>query len=241
MRGADLLIAMTGRDLAGLERLPGRHGALALWPPFLADPGPELSARPPRASGEPVELLAVAMMRPGFKLDSYRLLAEALTLLPRGAWRLAVLGDGPAAGDVARLMGEAGAKAGASIQILGAADATGVRAAMDAADIFVWPGVREPYGMVYLEAASRGMPAVALRQGGVPDMVRHDVTGLLAPGDTAHDYASALATLIADPGRRAAMGAAARRFATQERGLATAAATLDALLTPLISRQGAVA
>ena len=46
----------------------------------------------------------------------------------------------------------------------------------------MWPGYREPIGMVYLEAGAVGVPVVALASMGVPMVVRDGETGILAPG-----------------------------------------------------------
>jgi glycosyltransferase involved in cell wall biosynthesis len=72
----------------------------------------------------------------------------------------------------------------------------------------VWP---EPFGIVGIEAHTAGKPVVASATGGVGDWLQHDVSGLmLPPGDSAA-LARALEQLLADPGRRAAMGAAGKR------------------------------
>jgi glycosyltransferase involved in cell wall biosynthesis len=82
---------------------------------------------------------------------------------------------------------------------------------MAAADVFAMPSVGEPFGLVYLEAMAMGLPVVALRSGGVPEVVGHDVTGLLSePGDEL-GLARNVAALLADPQRRARMGAAGRQ------------------------------
>jgi len=62
-----------------------------------------------------------------------------------------------------------------------------------------------------MEAGACGVPAVATRVGGIPELVEHEVTGLLtAPGD-AVAMADNLARLLANPRLAASMGEAARR------------------------------
>lgn len=81
---------------------------------------------------------------------------------------------------------------------------------MAAADVFCLPSYREGFGMVVIEAAAAGIPAVASRIYGVTDAVQEGVTGLLhRPGDVA-DITRAMRDLADDPARRAALGAAAR-------------------------------
>ena len=79
-----------------------------------------------------------------------------------------------------------------------------------AADAVVVPSTRpEPFGLVALEAAAAGLPVVAAAHGGLPEIIRHEETGVLVePGDPAA-LAAALRRLADDPPAAAAMGAAA--------------------------------
>lgn len=84
---------------------------------------------------------------------------------------------------------------------------------MAAGDVFCLPSYREGFGMVVIEAAAAGVPAIASRIYGVTDAVEEGVTGLLhAPGDVA-EIAATMAALVGDPARRLAMGSAARERA----------------------------
>ncbi|HOF87144.1 MAG TPA: glycosyltransferase [Armatimonadota bacterium] len=86
------------------------------------------------------------------------------------------------------------------------ADAAPLLAALD---ILALTSEREPFGRVLIEALACGVPAVAVADGGPTDILRPDETGLLVPPDAAA-LADALAALLADPARRAALGAAGR-------------------------------
>ena len=68
-------------------------------------------------------------------------------------------------------------------------------------DVLVAPAVDEPYGMTVLEAGSHGLPVVATRSGGHPEMVQDGVTGLLVPPDDPKALARALERLL-DEGLR---------------------------------------
>jgi glycosyltransferase involved in cell wall biosynthesis len=61
-----------------------------------------------------------------------------------------------------------------------------------------------------LEWMAAGRPLVATRVGGIPDLVAHGTTGLLVPPGDADALAAAVKSLLDDPERAAAMGAAAR-------------------------------
>jgi glycosyltransferase involved in cell wall biosynthesis len=70
----------------------------------------------------------------------------------------------------------------------------------------IWP---EPCPTVVLEAMAWGRPVVGSRIGGIPDLVEHGHTGLLVPPGDPVALAGALAALLADPARLAAMEQAA--------------------------------
>jgi glycosyltransferase involved in cell wall biosynthesis len=97
----------------------------------------------------------------------------------------------------------------------------------------VWPAVREAYGMALLEGHATALPAVAGDTGGVGQIVRDGVTGLLARVGDAPAFARAVAALLDDPERRWRMGTDAAQLALLEHDVATAARTLDRVLTAL--------
>jgi glycosyltransferase involved in cell wall biosynthesis len=174
-----------------------------------------------------VLLLAVGMMRAGAKQDSYTVLADAVAQIPGTNWRLLVAGDGPERTAIKQIL-EA-AVPGKSV-FLGALDAPELAQAYAASDVLVWPAMDEAFGISLLEAQAAGLPVVAGKQRGVPDIVSSGVTGLLpAPGD-ATAFAGAVQSLIDDPKKRAQLGAAAARRVREQYDVPAAAARLDATL-----------
>lgn len=96
------------------------------------------------------------------------------------------------------------------------------RAALAGATIFVLPSHMEGMPMSLLEAMSWGLPVVATAVGGMPEIVTHEVNGLLvAPGDI-DALAAAIARLMGDPGLRERLGSAAREAVATRFSLNTA-------------------
>jgi glycosyltransferase involved in cell wall biosynthesis len=172
--------------------------------------------------GEPW-LLAVAMMRNDQKLLSYRALAEALSRLTDLAWRLVVAGTGPAEAEVRAAF----ASLGDRIRWVPVLKRDSLRQLYRAADLYVWPAIKEAFGMALLEAQAAGVPVVAGRSGGVAGIVADGETGLLTPQGDAAAFAKAVRALLSDAGRRAAMGAAAMDRAARRHDIAAAAKILD--------------
>ena len=80
-------------------------------------------------------------------------------------------------------------------------------------DIFAFPSVYEPFGLVVLEAMASGRPVVAFDAGGVAEIVRDGIDGLLVPPGDVTAFANALEALATDHERRRAMGRNARNRA----------------------------
>jgi glycosyltransferase involved in cell wall biosynthesis len=214
---------------------PGRVRPLA---PFL-DPAPFQAAAADRAatqaslaqshgldSTQPW-LLAVAMMRPGDKLASYRLLASALHGLEGSDWQILIAGDGPARAEVEAAFG---ALPRDRVRWLGEVAAEALPALYAACDLMVWPAIREAYGMALLEAQAAGLPVVAGQSAGVDQLVVDGRTGRLTEAGDAAAFADAVSGLLAAPETRRAMAAAAQARVRAEHGLTAAAARLDAIL-----------
>ena len=87
------------------------------------------------------------------------------------------------------------------------------------AHMIVLPSYREGLPKVLAEAAACGRPVITTDVPGCRDAILPGVTGLLVPPQDAKALSVAIERLIADPGMRLAMGAAARRFAEREYAL----------------------
>lgn len=87
-------------------------------------------------------------------------------------------------------------------------------AAMDVFTLNSWD--TEGFGQVMVEAQALGRPVVGTTIGGIPETFADRETGLLVPPENTLALAAALRTLIEDPARRAAMGAAAVRYVNKK-------------------------
>ena len=79
-------------------------------------------------------------------------------------------------------------------------------------DIFVLPSLNEGMGRVLVEAMAAGLPIVASRVGGIPDLVKDGQNGLLVPPADAPALTKAIYDLLADKKRRKQMGTAGKKM-----------------------------
>ena len=223
---ARLNLCLTARDHAGLVAVDAGL-SLALLPPFI-DTAPFAAPPAPEAG----HLVTVAMMRAGDKCDSYARLAAALALLPQGLpWHLTVAGDGPLRDHVVALF--AGLPAD-RITWAGQLPREAVAGLLARGAVYLWPGYGEAYGLAYLEAQAAGLPVVACRIAGVPEVVEDAVSGLLVPPGDDAACAAAIAALLVDPARARHLGQAARARVAARHAFPVAAGRLDELLRKVV-------
>ena len=148
--------------------------------------------------------------------------------------RVVVGGEGR---DRSRLEQMAGAM-GAPVRFLGRVDDDDLPSLYAASDVFAmvcrdrWMGLeQEGFGIVFLEAAAAGIPAIAGRSGGSAEAVVDGTTGIVVEHPSDVDaIEDALAALLDDPGRRARLGAAGRERVVRSFGYEHLAATLRSAL-----------
>ena len=140
-------------------------------------------------------------------LDAYARLPE------RGAsHRLVLVGDGPCRADLEARAAQPDLRG--RVRILG--ERGDVPRLLAGFDVFVLPSIAEGISNTVLEAMASGLPLVATRTGGNPELVEDGVTGRLVPVGDRAVLAAALADYVADPHLRARHGKAGRQRATEE-------------------------
>jgi glycosyltransferase involved in cell wall biosynthesis len=104
------------------------------------------------------------------------------------------------------------------------------------ATVAVLPSLDEPFTLAGLEAMACGVPLVASNVGGFPEMIEDGVSGVLVPPGDDAALAQAVGELLADPERRAALGAAARARVLAEFAPEPHLARLEKLLAGVARR-----
>ena len=151
-------------------------------------------------------LIHIANLRP---VKDQRTLLQAAALLHESgtAFQLWLVGSGPEEKRLHRLAQAFGL--GDTIRFLGHRD--DIPTLLSAADICLLTSRNEGLPGVILEAMASGLPVVATSVGGIPEVVRHGETGLLAPAGAPQQIAAHLAALITSPQLRRRMGQAGHR------------------------------
>ncbi|MEO8380444.1 MAG: glycosyltransferase family 4 protein [Acidobacteriota bacterium] len=154
-------------------------------------------------------MVTVSVLRPGKGIE---VLLDALRDIPRAY--LIVVGDGPMREEWQR-----------TAEQLGVADRlrwAGFRRDVDAflagCDVMVHPSLDDAFPTVLLEALAAGLPVIASRVGGIPEIVLSGVTGELVPPGDSMSLAATTSALLADSATLRQMSAAslqrARQFST---------------------------
>jgi colanic acid/amylovoran biosynthesis glycosyltransferase len=159
-----------------------------------------------RDGGPTARLLCVGRLTPA---KCQVLLVQACALLrDRGVpFQLTLVGAGPDRERVERAIAELGLQP--HIALTGALNQEAVREQFAQADIFVLPSLAEGIPVVLMEAMASGVPCVTTPVNGIPELIEHERTGLLArPGDV-ESLAGELQRLIADPTLRRRLALAA--------------------------------
>ena len=119
--------------------------------------------------------------------------------------RLLLVGDGPQLDLGIRRARELGF--GDAVDPLGEQEQ--VVPLLSVADLFLLPSAQESFGLVALEAMACQVPVVASNVGGLPEVIKHGVTGFLHPPDDLDGMAQSAVSLLSNPERHRAVATAA--------------------------------
>lgn len=178
----------------------------------------------------PLRVLSVGSLQP-YKGHAH--LIAACAELPQLECR--ILGGGPLRSRLERQIRMLGLQD--RVTLGGPATEDGVAEALAWADVFALASVRVATGQMegipvaLMEAMASGLPVVATRLSGIPELVEPGYSGWLVPPADAAALARALERLGVDPGLRQRMGARGRQAVAEKFNLATNAALLSSFFT----------
>ncbi len=221
---ADVIFYFTKQDQQALEAYRTTNQQIIHLPPFLTTD----QTTPPRPKPQENRILSVGMMRAGAKSASYALIAKVLKSIQTPNWKLVIAGDGPARADIETLFQPFGNR----IRFLGQQDKATLETIYNTASVFLWPGVDEAFGMVYLEAQAAGLPVVAQDRPGLRDVIAP--TTKLSPVDQVGDMARQIDRLLCDAELWQNCSQTGMDYIRQNHLLGAAQKNLMAILTPLI-------
>ena len=171
--------------------------------------GVELPAAIPPWQQRPV-IGTVARLIPAKGIDVF---IQAVQLLRPEIPELkaVIIGDGPAAGELKALSRDLGLSS--TVEFLGQRE--DVREQLQKMAVFVLPTRSEGLGISVLEAMAMGVPVIATAVGGVPELVRHNHTGLLVRQDEYGAIARSVRQLLRNKERAEALRMAAYEHAAK--------------------------
>jgi len=160
-------------------------------------------------NGEPI-LAHASNFRPLKRVgDVLRIFARVRTEMPA---KLLLIGQGPDRIFAQRLAKDLGVEA--DVHFLGEQEFP--ERLYACADLFLLPSEQESFGLSALEAMSCGVPVIATRVGGLPELIEDGKTGFLFPVGDVEGMAQAALRLLRDPELRHAMARDARRIACEK-------------------------
>ncbi len=125
-----------------------------------------------------------------------------------------------------------------NISFLGAVEHRQVPEILKNVDIFVMPSVREEFGVAAVEAQAMEIPVVATQVGGLPEVVRDGITGILVEPRNPAQLATAIIELIENPENRREMGKEGRKHVLSHYRWEDNAALMDDLYKSVLESPG---
>jgi phosphatidyl-myo-inositol dimannoside synthase len=221
----DVLTALTAYTRDRVKGALGPRPRLELLPPgvdstlFRPDVDGSEVRRRHGLEGRPVVVCASRLVRRKGQDVLVRALPALQERVPGAA--LLIVGGGPDAGRLRRLVRETGGER--DVVLTGSVPWEELPAHYAAGDVFAMPSRTrlagmdvEGLGIVYLEASATGLPVVAGDSGGAPDAVREGETGRVVSGRDSAAVVDAVATYLLDPELARRTGAAGRAWVERD-------------------------
>jgi glycosyltransferase involved in cell wall biosynthesis len=176
-----------------------------------------------------------AQKRPDRFLQALRKIAESR---PDLDFKAMIVGEGPLRRGLEELADSLCLRP-KHIEFLG--ELADLKAAYQKSDLVVLTSDWEGTPNVLLEAMGRGIPVVATRVGGIPELIRHGENGFLVETDDADSVASSVITLIENPQLRMSMGASGRQVVLEKHSPRRLAERLIAVYEKALGKNGSSA
>jgi glycosyltransferase involved in cell wall biosynthesis len=184
-------------------------------------------------------ILCVAELKDNKAIDV--LLQAASPLLAQDpSLTLVLAGDGPLRGELERMASSLGIRS--QTMFLGTQGGPEIARLMRGCELMVLPSRVEPFGIVLIEAMASKTPVVATNVGGIPEIVDHEITGILTEPENPQALTAALQRVLADSGLRTRLvrnghSKMMQRFCATHNGAAYLAAFASILQQPRSSAQ----
>jgi glycosyltransferase involved in cell wall biosynthesis len=185
----------------------------------------------PGATPSKLTVVAAGALKPAKGFD---VLLSAIDMIRRAddlSFELLIAGSGSDDDSLRRLASEL--RLTDCVTFLGEVD--DVPALLSRAHILVHPSRNEGLSNTVLEGMAEGLPVIASSVGGTPEVIEHDVTGILVPPDDPAALAGQIRRLVEDPSLRARLGTAGLQVVRDRFGADTVVRQYEAIYTSLLA------
>lgn len=205
---ATIVVTVSDSGARALRRLCGIVRPIEVIAPIVAlTPGAKSRTAESKSAGDGLNIITVARLTEEKGL-THLIQAAVHVVAEMPGMHFLIYGEGPLRATLEAEIQSAGLSS--SVRLPGRFRRDQLPAILAAADIFVLPSITEGFPVTMIEAMHFGLPIVATSVGGVPELVRDEISALLCPPEDPGELARALLTLIKNPSLRRELGAAAR-------------------------------
>ena len=216
LRAANHVFTNKSVDLLNLKRLLPENRVTYVAPgiipsDFSFDDSARTQLRKQWNVGDKPVIFSAAMFRPDVKTEGLKWVIRACGELGRKGhpFQLVIAGDGKKRKTLQKLAAE---QIPGRVRFVGKISRPELYRYYSAADLFVFPGIGESLGMVFLEAQACGLPVVAFDNAGIPEAVQDRKTGFLVPAHEMAPFVDAVKSLLSDRELRRQMGQTAKSY-----------------------------